>query len=226
MGKEPPKGGDGSVGYLWAILIFNLIFLACMVVVALSIGAKGGFDWVSADKGTRFWFVAIGLVAAMITSALSGFFKGEPGPTAAVIQSFSGFFPWLILIAIGAILLNDGLRMAVPVQVYKIPLMFVFGIGVSGLGAAMIGWMIHSGQNTARRAESLQADQAFLFARYSSGCKACLQAENRTCTACFFAGSRDGQLFSLAGKSAGRRLYFIRVLWPGALQAFVDIEKY
>ena len=162
IGKEPPKGGDGSAGYVWAILIFNLVFLGCMVVIAFSIGAKGGFDWISADKGARFWFVAIGLLGAMVTSALSGFFKGEPGPTAAIIRSISGFVPLLIpliLIVTGAILLNDGLRLAVPVQVYKIPLIFVFGMGVLGLGAGVIGWMIQSGQNAVQRAESIQADQ-------------------------------------------------------------------
>jgi hypothetical protein len=98
----------------------------------------------------------------MVTSALSGFFKGEPGPTAAIIKSISGFFPFLIpliLIVTGAILLNDGLRLAVPVQVYKIPLIFVFGIGVLGLGAGVIGWMIQSGQNTAQQSASIQADQ-------------------------------------------------------------------
>jgi len=162
IGKDAPRGGDASIGYVWAILIFNLVFLGCMVVVALSIGAKGGFDWISADKGIRFLFVAGGLIAAMITSTLSGFFKGEPGPSAAVIKAFSGFIPFLIplvLIVTGAILLNDGLRMAVPAQVYKIPLMFVFGIGVLGLAAGVIGWMVLSGQNASRQAESIQADQ-------------------------------------------------------------------
>lgn len=162
IGKDAPRGGDASIGYVWSIVIFNLVFLGCMIVVALSVGSKGGFDWISADKGTRFLLVTIGLIAAMVTSALSGFFKGEPGPTAAVIKAFSGFIPLLIpliLISTGAILLNDGLRMAVPAQVYKIPLMFVFGIGVLGLSAGVIGWMILSGQNAAQQSASIQADQ-------------------------------------------------------------------
>ncbi|MBC7777577.1 MAG: hypothetical protein H7246_19240 [Phycisphaerae bacterium] len=162
IGKEPPRGGDAVMGYTWGIIIFNLLFLGCMTVVAIAIGSKGGFDWVSPSKGTRFLIVAAGLLAAVITAALSALFKGEPGATAAVFKIFSGFAPVLVplvLIVSAAILLNDGLRMGVPMAAYKIPLMVVFGLGMLGVGAGIIGWVIESNQNSVRRLEGMQADQ-------------------------------------------------------------------
>ncbi len=163
IGKEAPRGGDAAMGHVWGIILFNLFFLICMTVVAIAIAWKGGFDWVSPSKGTRFMLVAIGLLTAVITAALSALFKGEPGATAAIFKVFAGFVPVLVTLALivsGAILLNDGLRTAVPVAAYKIPLLIVFGVGILGIGAGIAGWMIESNQNSVSRLEGMQADQA------------------------------------------------------------------
>ncbi|MFN0175372.1 MAG: hypothetical protein ACKVU0_12035 [Saprospiraceae bacterium] len=163
IGKETPRGSDALTGYAWTIILFNLFFLGCMTIVAIAIGWKGGFDWISPSKGTQFLFVAIGLLATILTAALSGLFKGEPGAMAVLLRVFSGFAPALIplvLIVTGAILLNDGLRAAVPMAVYKIPLMVVFGLGILGVTAGISTWISQNSENNMARLESIEADQA------------------------------------------------------------------
>ncbi len=164
FGKETSRGGDAAMGYVWGIIIFNLLFFVCMTVVAFSIASKGNFEWISPSKGTQFLMVAFGLLGAVITATLSLLFKGnEPGATAAVFRLFSGFSPILvplILIFTGMILLNDRFLEVLPKTAYKVPLMVIFGIAVLGIGAGIIGWMVDSNQNAVQRLEGIQADQA------------------------------------------------------------------
>jgi len=163
MGKEVPRGGDAAVGYVWGVVIFYLLFFVCMTVVAIAIGWKGGFDWISPSKGVRFLLVAFGLLGAMITAALSLLFKGnEPGSTAAVFSMFSGYAPVLVpllMIFSGAILLNDGLLGTLPKAVYKIPLMVIFGIGFLSMVGGIVAWMRDSNQHAMERLKGVQADQ-------------------------------------------------------------------
>lgn len=157
--RRPPPGGDAGVGYAWGIIIFNLAFAICMLVVTLSIGAKGGFEWVSPKRSTRMLFVTIGVLTTLITCALSSLFRHEPGAP-ALLRSFSGFIPVVvpvIMIIGGAILLNAPLRNAVPVALYKWPLIIVSLIGVTGTASALVGWMVSSARNQAATIREGQA---------------------------------------------------------------------
>ncbi len=181
IGKETPRGSDALMGYAWSIILFYLFFLVCMTIVAIAIGWRGGFDWISPSKGTQFLFVAGGLLATILTAALSGLFKGEPGATAALFRIFSGFAPVfvpLVLLVTGAILLNDGLRTAVPVAAYKIPLMVVFGLGILGVGMGIFAWISQTSQNNTARLESMQADQARYHQDHLNSIEACDVTKN------------------------------------------------
>lgn len=156
--RRPPPGGDAGVGYAWGIIIFNLAFAVCMLVVALSIGTKGGFEWVSPKRSTRTAVVVIGLLATLITCTLSGFFRHEPGAP-ALLRSLSGLFTLVIpvvLIVTGAILLNPSLRNAVPLAAYKWPLIVATSIGILGFGAALLTWM---GSSMQRQASQIREGQ-------------------------------------------------------------------
>ena len=133
-----------------------------MIVVAISIGFKGGFDWISSGKTSRFLLVSVGLLSAVFAVTISSLFKHEPGPVSSALRFFSSFAPALIpiLMIIGsAILLNDGIRESVPTAVYKIPLILVFGLGVLGVGIALFNGISFSNQNTKRQLDEIASDE-------------------------------------------------------------------
>jgi hypothetical protein len=156
LSKEPPRN-DGAVGYVWTVIYLNLALIALMILVALIIGYKGGFDWVAAKRSSRFWIVTIVLLTALITTALSSLFRFEHGPVPGLIRLYSHFVPLVvpvILVVTGFILINSTLREAVPVNAYKWPLMLVGVIGVSGTLAAAAGFLMEASRNQAARREA------------------------------------------------------------------------
>lgn len=151
LAKAPP-GGDAAVGYGWSLIILNLIFIGLMILVTLIIGFKGGFEWVSTKKSSRFLIVTIVLLTALATSALSSFFRHEAGPVPALLRIYSSFAPILIpsiMIIAGFILLNTPIRNSVPLALYKWPLMIVAFLGVTGSISAIIGFINESARNQA-----------------------------------------------------------------------------
>ena len=149
LAKAPPRN-DGAVGYYWTLIMLNVAFVVVMILAAMIIGTKGGYDWVSAKRSHRFWIVTIALVSALMTTALSSVFKFENGPVPVMIRLYSYFAPWLIpaiMILAGFILLNSSLRTAVPVNVYKWPLIFVTVLGLTGAAGAVAGFIQESMRN-------------------------------------------------------------------------------
>jgi hypothetical protein len=156
LAKAPPSN-DGAVGYGWSIIILNLLLIAVMIIVSLIIGFRGGLDWVSPKKSTRFFIVAVALLTALFTSAISSFFRFEPGPVPMLIRAYSSFAPLLIpAILIGAsfVLLNSHVRSALPVAAYQWPLIIVSVLGVTGTAAAVMGFLSESSRNRAAVMES------------------------------------------------------------------------
>ena len=154
---KAPRNGDGLVGYGWGMIILNLGFAITMILVSLIIGFKGGFDWVAKTTSSRFWMVTAGLLGAVITAGLSGLFKFEQGPVPMVIRSLSSFGPVLIplvLIGAGFILMNSGLKSAVPMPIYKWPLILVSVIGIAGVVSGVAGELAMRQRNKAAIRES------------------------------------------------------------------------
>lgn len=158
LAKAPPSN-DGAVGYFWSIMILNLVFAISISLVAIIIGYKGGLDWVAAKKSNRVLLVSVGLLAAVLTSAISALFKYEHGPVPGLIRIYSSFVPVLVplvLIVAGFILLNSSIRNSVPVALYKWPLALISVIGLTGTGSAITGFLKESSRNQAVQIESIR----------------------------------------------------------------------
>ena len=159
--KSPMPGGDAGVGYAWALLLSTGGFFIAMILAGLCVGAVDGYDWVGAPGTKRFLWVAGGLVSALVTFALTSFFKNEQGPVPGIIRALSTFTPYIIpivLIGAGFILVNTGIRQSVPSGLYKWPLVAVTILGFIGTGTAVISWM---GFSMKRQAEMMKAATAF-----------------------------------------------------------------
>jgi len=142
---KPMPGGDAGVGYAWALIIYNLGFIASMILAALCAGQVGAFEWVAEPGRKRFLWVAGSLLATLFTYAVTSALKHEPGPVPGILRALSTFAPFVIpviLIGTGFILMNSGLRAAVPLGVYKWPLVLMTILGVvgatTGIGSLML----------------------------------------------------------------------------------------
>lgn len=150
-------GGDAGVGYAWGIIMLNLAFFACMTVVALIVGWKGGFEWVSATKSTRTWYAIFGVLATLIYAVLCGFFKADSGTFSGPVKSlinFSYLLVPIILIVISVILLNDNLKASVPGALIKWLSIFVTLLSLVGLSAFILGQVVDSVKYQAATMES------------------------------------------------------------------------
>src|SRR5690349_6431541 len=102
FGKEPPRSGDAAVGYPLGVLLFHLLLFVFLVVAAIAISSKQGFDWISPDKTNRNLIIAAGLLLMVGTSGLTALFKYESGPVLGLLRFLSGFapalFPFILIV--------------------------------------------------------------------------------------------------------------------------------
>lgn len=137
--RQAPPSGDYAVGYAWTLIIGNFAFMICMAIVTAIIGAKGGFSWVNVAGAPRFWVVFAGFVLAMIGHGFFAMNEGM-GPLSSTVRQVLRYAPAVIpvlLLLSAAFLLNDSWRSAVPVAIYKWPLLFTVGMGLFALGLIM-----------------------------------------------------------------------------------------
>ncbi len=157
LGKAPSGSGDSLMGFAWGMIILNLAFSICIILVYTLVAIKGGLEWAGSSSSQRFWRVTLLLLAALITSALAGLFKYEHGPVPGLLRVYSSFAPLVIpLVLIGAagILLNDNLRTSVSPSLYKYPLYLAAIIGVTGSASALFGSIAQSMRNQKARVEA------------------------------------------------------------------------
>ena len=160
--KTPASSGDAAGGYAMGAILFNLALTGLLIVVAVSIAWKGGFDWIKSPS--RYLLVGAGLLATMVITGLSMAVKFDPPMHQPVAVRYltgiaPGLFP-LVLLAAGAILLNEPLRAAVPVAAYQIPLTIVAGISALACLVGIVEWMGHAQKNAAAQITEMQSDQA------------------------------------------------------------------
>lgn len=158
-GPKPSNAGDAVGGYAMSVILFSLAFGVFMTLAAFVIAWKGGFAWVAAGGSARFVLVAGGLLSILIISALSTVFRFEPASQLPfALRHLTGFAPALFpltLLAAGFVLLNEPLRTAVPVAVYKIPLGILFGISTLACLGLLIQWIGYQNQQVAERIEEI-----------------------------------------------------------------------
>lgn len=159
--SKPMPGGDAGVGYAWGIIMLNLGFVITMGIVALIIGWKGGFEWVSSTKSTRTLYVTVSVLAALLFAGLSGLFKGESGHLPAPVSllvSIAYLLVPVLMIVVSAILLNDDLRANVPLFVYKWASVFIAVLSLIGLSSFLMVQMASSVKNQAAMMKSRMND--------------------------------------------------------------------
>ncbi|MDZ4679912.1 MAG: hypothetical protein SGI94_05690 [Saprospiraceae bacterium] len=160
-GDKPPQSGDAAGGYPMGIILFKLAFLGCMVITAVAVGWTGGFDWISSDKSAKFALAALGLLAITFVAAWSALFKFEPMMPWSV-RYLTGIAPALfpaVLLLAAAVLLNAPIREIIPVPVYKIPLILVFGISVMTCLAGIVEWVMLEQQHAGDQVSTELSDQ-------------------------------------------------------------------
>lgn len=127
-------GGDAGVGYAWSLIISILGFSICMAIVTAIIGTQGGFSWVSSPGGPRVMLVVIGFIVTMVGN---GFFmagegfRGLPTFIRTILFAIPALLPPLLIIG-AAILLNAD-RSAVPAYTYKLPIYLGLIIGIMAI---------------------------------------------------------------------------------------------
>jgi len=174
--KGQSRSSDAVVGELWGAMLLNLVFLGLMVVVVLIILSNGGFDWVSPHTGMRYALVFLGLITAVITATLDVMMRGEPTSSAVFFRLSFGLLPIvipIILLSSSMILLNEGLRSALPHGVYRIPLIGVFGLGVLGVAVFLWDLMGQINQNNKLRIDEFAERELRIHNQHLADIDAC-----------------------------------------------------
>jgi uncharacterized protein YwgA len=152
--------GERAMGYIWGIIILSLFMTAAFLIISILIHSKGGFLWINASNTGRNALVFLGLISIMVTVVLSALFKTEP-VGAVSYRYLTGIVPVLfpiLLIGIGAILLNENLKNMIPIAAYKYPLVMILGVSILSNTGGLIEWFISEQQNAAQKITStLQA---------------------------------------------------------------------
>lgn len=152
--KTPPKGGDAVMGYLWGMIFINLAFWICINVASGIIMSRDGFDWMPVSKPARAWIIFGGLFIVCLVITLSALFRHEPN--GGLLRALGTFLPVTgaaILVVTGFILMNDGLRIQIPVGIYKWPLAGLGGLSIIGLAAFLASLVAEESRNQRARVQ-------------------------------------------------------------------------
>lgn len=154
--KDAPKGGDAAMGYVWGLIFIYLGFLICVAIPTGIIGWKGGFQWTGSTGTQRFAWVTATLILSVLAVAVSALFKNEHGPVPILLKAYSLFVPALVpalMIGVGFVLVNEGLRSQIPHALVKWSLVLTFFFGATGTASLLWSLMSQSMANEKRRIE-------------------------------------------------------------------------
>ena len=148
LNYKPPHGGSGGAdGYSIWILLVHFVLLLLLLPATFAVTRKGGLDWISSNAFLRYVAAFGGLLAAFVTLLMSASMLKDPQADPVWLRIFSQFAIVLVpvvLIAAGFVLLNDFLRISVPVNLYKWPLAFIALSGAVYIGAGIVEWGAHA----------------------------------------------------------------------------------
>ena len=131
--SKPSPTGDAGVGYVWTLLMINIVFCIAMIIVAIITNSKGGYNWVPGSGTSRTVLVIAGVLSALIISIIGSLFRNEMGETPLIVKMLISIAPWIIpiILIIGHfILVNTGIRDSIPEGVYMWPLSIVGGLSI------------------------------------------------------------------------------------------------
>lgn len=155
--KEPPRGGDAAMGYVWGVIFICLAMSVSLAIAVFSVWMKGGFEWVHRDGAVRLLLVVVSFLAIIIITALASLFKNESGDVPALLRALSAWVPAVVplVVIIGlAVLLRPDWRAALPPAYYQWPLMLCALTGALGILAGLYAWAAQSVSNTTARKEA------------------------------------------------------------------------
>lgn len=134
------RGGDAGVGYAWSLFLSLLVFVVCMGIVALSIGAKGGYAWVGAPGTARTMWVLGGFALSMLGVFFVSMGEGMGGAPRFLyhVMKAAPLVAILSVLASALLMLNEPLRTNLPPLVWRLPTFIAIGFGIVSLGFIMV----------------------------------------------------------------------------------------
>jgi hypothetical protein len=145
--SSPMPGGDRGMGYGLALFFCGLCFIVLTGLLAWSLHANNGFDWIPVSGGQRNGLVFVGWLAFAMATAASALFKTEwhegefPQFLRWLSQAQAAFWLPLLILIPAAFLLNAS---RVPGQTpdwVKIPMMTGFTLSILMGAGLFFGWM-------------------------------------------------------------------------------------
>lgn len=128
---------QGASGYMIIlVLLVHLVFLGLTFFAGLSISRHGGLDWISSKSLIRVGVLGVALCSMVIVSAISVMSRFANASSPALLTSLMKLAPTVIFMVViggGLILNHESLRSSIPMITYKIPLVLVSILCLSGL---------------------------------------------------------------------------------------------
>ncbi len=198
MYLDDAKGNDASMGYGYLTIAANLAFFVCMAISTICIAKNDGFDWL--PQNYRYLMVTVGLVSILITNFLFAISKYE-NPLSHWIKGFMsiipGLLPLLILLS-GFILLNEALRVGLPVLVYKLPLAVISALSVLICLSGLVFLVIESVRSENKKIETSISDQNRYHTEYLADITHCDPMTGIVSILCFTSRYHDADIHDSA----------------------------
>ena len=129
---DKAPGGDARVGYSYVIFFLGIAFCIGIILLTIIIYATGGFDWVAPIVGGRGTTVLLGFLT--IAAAFAFMFFSTPSRLALVNSLVSP----ILMLAIAAVLINQGLKNALPFNFVPWVIKITLGLNLAILCLGLI----------------------------------------------------------------------------------------
>ena len=135
-------GGDARVGHSYVIFFLGIAFSICIILLTIIIYATGGFDWVAPIPivGSRAGTVLLGFLT--IAAAFAFMFMSTPSRLALVNSLVSP----ILMLVIAAVLINQGLKNALPVNFVPWVIKITLGLNIALLCFGFVSKLMPSSE--------------------------------------------------------------------------------
>lgn len=174
-------GGDAGVSYIWGIIFLNLAFFACLSIVAIIIGWKGGFSKMPMSGYTMFIKITGLILISAIGTTIGGFLKNESSGLPSMVQIVLKVAPIIIpslLLILAVVLLNDSIAQIVPLTYVRYFANACFGLGVLVIFIALLSFLNESNENAIRTINQNQEDELRHNQQFIKDIESCDVTEN------------------------------------------------
>ncbi len=142
---KPVPGGDARMGHAFVFaIVFPILFSGSLGILTLILAFKGAFEWISPLAATRTWLVVGGWLSIVFVAIGSIVLHGG-GPTPWALKPLTRHRAALVPLAMlfsALVMLNDGLKTALPEWAWKTPLIAVFWISIIVTAGVLLEWSV------------------------------------------------------------------------------------